>query len=196
MKTKSSALADIETIVEASENSQLGKEFMAKATLPLERLANKLGVSKTQATLFAIIACSSYGEQCSLSDIKRHLDCKSLDMLRLSPDLKALRQSRLVRAKGKRGWYDDENYYVPEHILNCLLNDTEIEKKDMGNLDFDTFILQLDSIFKEKDEKESSVDCFIFDVRELITANQQLDLAQKLDRLNYDDRELVFLLKF
>ena len=189
-------MLDIERIVKASEDSKMKGQFLAKNAQPLERLANKLGISKEQATLFAIIAYSSYCSTCSLSDIKRHLDCKDLDMLRLAPDLKALLQARLIRSNGKRGLYSEENYYVPEYILNCLLNDTEIEKQEIGNLNFDTFILQLDSIFKEKDEKESSFECFVYDVRELITANPQLDFATKIDRLNYEDKELVFLLKF
>lgn len=196
MKEKSTALLDIEKIVKASEDSQMKGQFMEKNAQPLERLANKLGISKEQTTLFAIIAYSSYCSTCSLSDIKRHLDCKDLDMLRLAPDLKALLQARLIRSNGKRGLYSEESYYVPEYILNCLLNDTEIEKQEIGNLNFDTFILQLDSIFKEKDEKGTSFECFVYDVRELITANQQLDFATKLDRLNYNDKELVFLLKF
>ena len=129
MKEKSTALLDIEKIVKASEDSQMKGQFMAKNAQPLERLANKLGISKEQATLFAIIAYSSYCSTCSLSDIKRHLDCKDLDMLRLAPDLKALLQARLIRSNGKRGLYSEESYYVPEYILNCLLNDTEIENK-------------------------------------------------------------------
>ncbi len=189
-------MLDIEKIVKASEDSQMKGQFLAKNAQPLERLAKKMGISKEQATLFAIIAYSSYCSTCSLSDIKRHLDCKDLDMLRLAPDLKALLQARLIRSTGIRGLYCEESYYVPEYILNCLLNDTEIEKQEMGNLNFDKFILQLDSIFKEKDEKETSFECFVYDVRELITANPQLDFATKLDRLNYDDKELVFLLKF
>ena len=196
MKAKSSALLDIEKIFQASEDSQMNSQFLAKNAKLLERLANRLGISREQATLFAIIACSSYCDQCSLTEIQRHLDCKSLDMLRLTPDLKALQQSQLIRAKGRIGRCQGEDYYVPEHILNCLLNDTEIEKKEIGNLDFDTFILQLDSIFKEKEEKESSFECFVYDVHELIAANQQLDFAQKIGRLNYDDKELVFFLKF
>ena len=196
MKEKSTALLDIENIFKASEGSQMNDQFMADNAKPLERLAKRLGISKEQAALFSIIACSSYCDLCSLSDIKQHLDCKSLDMLRLSPDLKALQKARLIRVKGRRGLYNEENYYVPEHILNCLLNDTEIEKQETGNLDFETFILQLDLIFKEKDEKETSFECFVYDVRELITANQQLDFATKLDRLKYNDKELVFLLKF
>ena len=196
MKAKSSALLDIEKIFQASEDSQMNSQFLAKNAKLLERLANRLGISREQATLFAIIACSSYCDQCSLTEIQRHLDCKSLDMLRLSPDLKALQQSQLIRAKGRIGRCQGEDYYVPEHILNCLLNDTEIEKKEIGNLDFDTFILQLDSIFKGKEEMESSFGCFVYDVQELIAANQQLDFAQKIGRLNYDDKELVFLLKF
>lgn len=196
MKEKSTALLDIENIFKASEGSQMNDQFMADNAKPLERLAKRLGISKAQATLFSIIACSSYCDLCSLSDIKQHLDCKGLDMLRLSPDLKALQQTRLIRVKGRRGLYSEENYYVSEDILNCLLNDTKIEKQEIGNLDFETFILQLDLIFKEKDEKETSFECFIYDVRELITANQQLDFATKLDRLNYDDKGLAFLLKF
>lgn len=196
MKAKSTSLLDIEKIVNASEDCKMSSKYMAENAQPLERLAKKLGVSKAQTTLFAIIASSSYNDNCSLSDIKRHLGCENLDMLRLSPDLKALQRARLIRVTGKKSWFNDESYFVPDEILNCLLNDKEIERQEIGNLDFDAFILQLDSIFKEKDEKETSFECFIYDVRELITANPQLDFATKLDRLNYDDKELVFLLKF
>lgn len=196
MKEKSTALLDIEKIVKASEDSQMKGQFMAKNAQPLERLANKLGISKEQTTLFAIIAYSSYNDNCSLSDIKRHLGCENLDMLRLSPDLKALQRARLIRVTGKKSWFNDESYFVPDEILNCLLYDKEIERQEIGNLDFDAFILHLDTLFKEMEEKGTSFECFVYDVRELITANQQLDFATKLDRLNYNDKELVFLLKF
>ena len=86
MKAKSTSLFDIEKIVNASEGSKLSSKFITENTPTLERLSNKLGVSKAQTTLFAIIASSSYNDDCSLSDIKRHLGCENLDMLRLSPD--------------------------------------------------------------------------------------------------------------
>ena len=196
MKAKSTSLLDIENIVNASEDCKMSSKFMAENAQPLERLAKKLGVSKAQTTLFAIIASSSYNDNCSLSDIKRHLGCENLDMLRLSPDLKALQRARLIRVTGKKGLFNDESYFVPDEILNCLLYDKEIERQEIGNLDFDAFILHLDTLFKEMEEKGGNFEGFVYDIRELIKANPQLDFAKKLDRMNLDDKELVLLLKF
>ena len=196
MKAKSTSLLDIENIVNASEDCKMSSKFMAENAQPLERLAKKLGVSKAQATLFAIIASSSYNDDCSLSDIKRHLGCENLDMLRLSPDLKALQRARLIRVTGKKGLFNDESYFVPDEILNCLLYDKEIERQEIGNLDFDAFILHLDTLFKEMEEKGGNFEGLVNDIRELIKANPQLDFAKKLDRMNLDDKELVLLLKF
>ena len=196
MKAKSTSLLDIEKIVNASEDCKMSSKFMAENAQPLERLAKKLGVSKAQATLFAIIASSSYNDDCSLSDIKRHLGCENLDMLRLSPDLKALQRARLIRVTGKKGLFNDESYFVPDEILNCLLYDKEIERQEIGNLDFDAFILHLDTLFKEMEEKGGNFEGLVNDIRELIKANLQLDFAKKLDRMNLDDKELVLLLKF
>ena len=84
MKAKSASLLDIEKIVSASESSKMSSNFMAKNAQPLERLSNKLYVSKAQAILFAFIANSSCNEDCSLSDIKQHLGSENLDMLQLS----------------------------------------------------------------------------------------------------------------
>ena len=196
MKAKSTSLLDIEKIVNASEDCKMSSKFMAENAQPLERLAKKLGVSKAQATLFAIIASSSYNDDCSLSDIKRHLGCENLDMLRLSPDLKALQRARLIRVTGKKGLFNDESYFVPDEILNCLLYDKEIERQEIGNLDFDAFILHLDTLFKEMEEKGGNFEGLVNDIRELIKANPQLDFAKKLDRMNLDDKELVLLLKF
>lgn len=196
MKAKSTSLLDIEKIVNASEDCKMSSKFMAENAQPLERLAKKLGVSKAQTTLFAIIASSSYNGNCSLSDIKRHLGCENLDMLRLSPDLKALQRARLIRVTGKKGLFNDESYFVPDEILNCLLYDKEIERQEIGNLDFDAFILHLDTLFKEMEEKGGNFEGLVNDIRELIKANLQLDFAKKLDRMNLDDKELVLLLKF
>ena len=69
MKEKSTALLDIEKIVKASEDTQMKGQFLAKNAQPLKRLANKLGISKEQATLFAIIAYSSY---CSILRARIH----------------------------------------------------------------------------------------------------------------------------
>lgn len=189
-------MLDIEKIVNASEDCKMSSQFMTENAQLLERLAKKLGVSKAQATLFAIIASSSYNDDCSLSDIKRHLGCENLDMLRLSPDLKALQLARLIRVTGKKGLFNDESYFVPEEILNCLLYDKEIERQEIGNLDFDAFILHLDTLFKEMEEKGGNFEGLVNDIRELIKANLQLDFAKKLDRMNLDDKELVLLLKF
>ena len=196
MKAKSTSLLDIEKIVNASEDCKMSSKYMAENAQPLERLAKKLGVSKAQTTLFAIIASSSYNDNCSLSDIKRHLGCENLDMLRLSPDLKALQRARLIRVTGKKSWFNDESYFVPDEILNCLLYDKEIERQEIGNLDFDAFILHLDTLFKEMEEKGGNFEGLVNDIRELIKANLQLDFAKKLDRMNLDDKELVLLLKF
>jgi len=196
MKAKSTSLLDIEKIVSASEDSKMSSNFMAENAQPLERLSKKLGVSKAQATLFAIIANSSYNDDCSLSDIKRHLGCENLDMLRLSPDLKALQQARLIRISGRKGMFNDENYSVPDEILNCLLYDKEIERQELGNLDSDAFILHLDTLFKETEEKEGSFEGLVYDIRDVIEANPQVDFAKKLGRLNYNDNALVVLLKF
>ena len=196
MKAKSTSLLDIEKIVSASEDSKMSSNFMAENAQPLERLSNKLGTSKAQATLFAIIASSSYNDDCSLSDIKRHLGCENLDMLRLSPDLKALQRARLIRVSGRKGMFNDENYSVPDEILNCLLYDKEIEKQEISNLDFNAFILHLDTLFNEMKEKGGTFECFAYDIRDLIEANPQLDFVQNLNRLKYHDKELVFLLKF
>ncbi len=196
MKAKSTSLLDIENIVNASEDCKMSSKFMAENAQPLERLAKKLGVSKAQTTLFAIIASSSYNGNCSLSDIKRHLGCENLDMLRLSPDLKALQRARLIRVTGKKSWFNDESYFVPDEILNCLLYDKEIERQEIGNLDFDAFILHLDTLFKEMEEKGGNFEGLVNDICELIKANLQLDFAKKLDRMNLDDKELVLLLKF
>lgn len=196
MKAKSTSLLDIENIVNASEDCKMSSQFMTENALSLERLAKKLGVSKAQTTLFAIIASSSYNDDCSLSDIKRHLGCENLDMLRLSPDLKALQRARLIRVTGKKSWFNDESYFVPDEILNCLLYDKEIERQEIDNLDFDAFILHLDTLFKEMEEKGGNFEGLVNDIRELIKANLQLDFAKKLDRMNLDDKELVLLLKF
>ena len=196
MKAKSASLLDIEKIVKASEDSKMSSKFMADNAQPLERLSNKLGVSKAQTTLFAIIASSSYNDECSLSDIKRHLGCENLDMLRLSPDLKALQRTRLVRVKGKRGLFNDESYSVPEEILNCLLYDKEIERQELGSIDNDAFILHLDTLFKETEEKEGNFEGLVYDIHDVIEANPELDFAKKLGRLNYNDNALVILLKF
>ena len=88
MKEKSTALLDIEKIVKASEDSQMKGQFLAKNAQPLERLANKLGISKEQATLFAIIAYSSYCSTCSLSTSNATLTAKTLTCSGLLPTSK------------------------------------------------------------------------------------------------------------
>ncbi len=130
MKAKSTSLLDIEKIVSASEDSKMSSNFMAENAQPLERLSNKQGVSKAQATLFAIIASSSYNDDCSLSDIKRHLGCENLDMLRLSPDLKALQQARLIRVSGRKGMFNDKDQSnflkgLPLHHSQRIVEETD-----------------------------------------------------------------------
>jgi DNA polymerase III delta prime subunit len=198
MKEKSTALLDIEKIVSASEGSKLSSEFITENTPTLERLSKKLGVNKAQATLFAIIASSSYNDDCTLSRLQSHLDCDNLDMLRLSPDLKALQKARLVRPINEKkgaGW---RSYVVPEGILNCLLYDKEIgtEAETMSGLDFEAFILALDKLFGEMTSDETSFDFFVGEIRELLNANPQLEFVKQVTKLHYRNNELVFLLKF
>jgi len=198
MKAKSTSLLDIEKIVKASEGSKLSSKFITENTPTLERLSKKLGVSKAQATLFAIIASSSYNDDCTLSRLQSHLDCDNLDMLRLSPDLKALQKARLVRPINEKkgaGW---RSYVVPEGILNCLLYDKEIgtEAETMSSLDFEAFILALDKLFGEMTSDETSFDFFVGEIRELLNANPQLEFVKQVTKLHYRNNELVFLLKF
>ena len=73
MKAKSTSLLDIEKIVKASEGSKLSSKFITENTPTLERLSKKLGVSKAQATLFAIIASSSYNDDCTRGKIRNRV---------------------------------------------------------------------------------------------------------------------------
>ena len=197
MKAKSTILKDIETIVETSEESQLGKKFMTTAAQPLENLSQWLGVNKTQATLFAIIANYSLDSSCSFGEVKDHLGIENLDMLRLLPDLRELQKAQLIKAKGSK---DHElfwlNYFVPDYVLNNLMSGEQIEKPKIDDLDIETFILRLEKLFEEKRTDEIPYEQFVSEIHELIAANMQLDFACKLHHLHYGDYDLVFLLKF
>jgi len=46
MKAKSTALLDIEKIFQASEDSQMNSQFLAKNAKLLERLDNRLGINR------------------------------------------------------------------------------------------------------------------------------------------------------
>lgn len=195
MKAKSTMLKDIEKIVQTSEDSQLGRKFMTTAALPLESLSKRLSVNKTQAALFAIIANFSFETSCSLSEIQSHLGCANLDMLCLLPDLHELQKAQLIKMKNANQRFYSE-LFITEEIFNCILYDRQIEKPKTCGLDIETFILRLEKLFEGKCDNEIPYDQFTAEIHQLLEDNTQLDFANRILKLRYDDADIIFLLKF
>lgn len=186
-------LTACEQIVTMAEDSRLSKEFFRKANTYIKYVSQTLDLTDTQSVLMALFLDKSDDDHIRLHEIAMHLDVKTIAMMRCLNDIDALVSKEYLRCSKT---FKDNCYRVPREIIECFRKNERYVPRDLSGLTAQDLFIEVDELFKSKNEREISYESLKERVNSLLQQNRQLNIVQKVDRYYFNTEDKILLLLF
>lgn len=183
-----SVLEAFEYIVELAEDSNLGKEFLAKADVHIRYAARKLKLSVMQVVLLAMFVDRSEDCRIMISEIARYAGCRTTKILRLSDDIDVLESKRYLRASRS---HKSLSYRVPGAVLKSLRKNQPYVYEAEPVTDTQTFFDQFNRLINEKDADELTHESLLAQTMDMLEEIKDTIFATELRRCNFGEEDTL-----
>ncbi len=176
-----SILEAFEYIVELAEDSNLDKDFFAKAAPHIKYAASKLQLSEIQVVLLSIFVDRSEDSHIMMSEIASYTGCRTTKILRLSDDIDALEAKCYLRVSRSR---KSLSYRVPVAVLKALRKNQPYVYEKEAVPDTQIFFDRFDLLMNEKSDNEQTHATLIEQTTDMLEEIKDTDFAIALRRCN------------
>lgn len=180
----------IEQVALLAEDSAFCPAFFRAAKRPLEYLAERLSLSKEQATLFSLFVNFSNDSRIRLYTITEFVGCTQIEILRRSADLEELRRRRFIKRTAH-----GEAFGISPAALKMVRENRPMELHSISNLNIHQFFELLKVYISEREDEYCEYDELNQNIVELLNANSSLPFVEKLKSYDLDDEARMFLLQ-
>lgn len=180
----------IEQVTLLAEDSSFCPAFFRAAKRPLEYLAERLSLSKEQATLFSLFVNFSNDSRIRLYTITEFVGCTQIEILRRSADLEELRRRRFI-SRSARG----EAFCVSQLALKMVKEDRTIEMLKTKELNIHQLFELLKLYISERNDEFCDFDELNKNVDDLLKDNSTLPFVEKLKSYDLDEKSRMLLLQ-
>ena len=186
-------LTAVEKIVDLSKDTELSPEFYRQASRYIKHLATRLNLTKEQSVMLAIFIDNCEDNSITLSQIAKHLDCRTTRMIRYGNDIDELvRRDMIIRSKSSRG----VSYRVPLDVIEAFKKDEAFTPRDRSGLTCQQLFNEMSDIFDMVYDNEMDTDTAWEHLKSLLENNRQLAFVQKVNSYSLCDTPLILLLLF
>lgn len=179
-KNEATLLSSIDRVVELAINSKLSNNFYEEAEEALQYLSQRLDITPTQALVFSLFIEKCTDRRIRMSDFAGMIGCRTTRLIELMSEADELYKKGLIgRYKRNKECY----YNVPFEVIEAIKENRKFTPKSLSELSSNEFYDCLDEIFEADHD-----DTYILSdrLRELVTANPQLPIAQVVKRYNIE----------
>lgn len=186
-------LEAMEHIVALAKGSELDDEFYNKADKYICFIADKLQLSKLQSVMLALFIDKSDNRSILASDIAEFLQCTTIQIIKCMNDVDELVcREYIIKRKDDR----QLSFRVPIDVIEALRNNEVFVVKAKTNLSASELMMELETIFEMRENKELSYEQTEGKINNLLEANAGLPFVQELKKLNLIDDEKMLLILF
>ena len=191
---KDMSLLDVmERVVALARGSELSDEFYNKAEEDIWFIADKLQLSKQQSVILSIFVDNSDSRNIFTSDIADFLEFTTIQFIKCMNDVDELvRREYILKREDER----QLSFRVPIDVLEALRNNEVFVVKAKTNLSASELMMELETIFEMRENKELSYEQTEGKINNLLEANAGLPFVQELKKLNLIDDEKMLLILF
>ena len=178
-------LLAIEMIVDSAEDSELSEEFETEASPHLNYLAEKQGITESQALLFALfVEAVGVCNHPDLSDVARFVNCRNVRIMQYQNDVDELVKMGLLREcmGGMFGHY----FTIPNEVMKCLKEDRPFVRKSLTSMNEIEFFQHVIDFTYQRHEKELSTELMLEEMQRLLKDNEQMPIVKELRELKLD----------
>ena len=186
-------LEAMEHIVALAKGSELSDEFYNKADEYICFVADKLQLSKRQSVMLSLFVDKSDNRSILASDIAEFLQCTTIQIIKCMNDVDELvHREYIIKRKDDR----QLSFRVPIDIVEAFRHNETFIAKPKTNLSTSELMMELEEIFKTRDDNELTYEQTAGKINNLLEANAGLLFVQELKRLNLIDDEKMLLILF
>lgn len=185
-------LEAMEHIVALAKGSELSDEFYNKADEYICFVADKLQLSKLQSVMLALFVDKSDDRNILASDIAEFLQCTTIQIIKCMNDVDELVcREYIIKRKDDR----QLSFRVPVDVIEALRNNEAFVVKAKSNLSTSELMLELETVFEMRGNKELSYEQTASKTKRLLENNVNLAFSRKLREyaLNEEDQTLLIL---
>ena len=186
-------LMALEQIIEKAKGSQLSEEFYSEVDKYVKYLSTKLGLTKEQSVMLAIILNKSCEKCLSDSDIGEFVSCSTVRIMRYTNDMDVLEDRGFIRRfRDKRCI----TYRVPSDVFDAFChNEVYVPKNRTGLSCLDLFDELLD-FFDMRDKHEITYEKLVQKINSLLIDNEKLGFVSQIEKYSLceEDKMLLVLL--
>jgi hypothetical protein len=188
-KTNLTMLSAIESVIEITKDSALGKDFMDLAQPYVEYVAKKQHLSMNQALMLSLMMNRFYDNSINIEDLSRFLNCRPFTLLSFQKDIDELEKRHFLRRSNS----DMPSYRIPHEVLNAIKDNRCYEWQCATNLRPMEFFEKVMDIFDEREDCKQSLEDTVKEIDMLIMHNQQLEFCRQLTGLNFKEEDQMLL---
>ena len=190
--TDMSLLDVMERVVALARGSELSDEFYNKAEEDICFIADKLQLSKQQSVILSIFVDNSDSRNIFTSDIADFLEFTTIQFIKCMNDVNELvRREYILKREDER----QLSFRVPIDVIESLRNNEAFVVKAKTNLSASELMMELETIFEKRGNKELSYEQTASKTKCLLENNVDLAFSRKLREyaLNEEDQMLLIL---
>ena len=191
-KKQLSLIDAIETVIEKSEDSKLGKELFKEAKREIKFLADSYGISKTQAVLFCV-AMEKGPRRIDFDDLARYLNINNVRMLQYADDINALIRRRLIRYRDAK---DEEQFDIYPPVVKALKHNEVYTLSPKTGLTCEELFEQLNALFSDLYEDAIIGDEAVLESAKLLEENKQVEFSKQIHALKLTKKEQALVVFF
>ena len=190
---KSLTLIDaIETVIQKSEDSKMGKELFKKAKREIKFLAESYDISETQAVLFCV-AMEKGPRRIDFDDLARYLNINNVRMLQYADDINALIRRRLIRYRDAK---DEEKFDIYPPVVKALKHNEVYTLSPKTGLTCEELFEQLNALFSDLYEDAIIGDEAVLESAKLLEENKQVEFSKQIHVLKLTKKEQALVVFF
>ena len=185
-------LEAMEHIVALAKGSKLSDEFYNKADEYICFIADKLQLSQEQSVMLSLFVDNSDSRNILASDIAEFLQCTTIQIIKCMNDVDELvRREYILKREDER----QLSFRVPIDVIESLTNNEAFVVKAKTNLSASELMMELETIFEKRGNKELSYEQTASKTKCLLENNVDLAFSRKLREyaLNEEDQTLLIL---
>jgi hypothetical protein len=187
-------LQNMEMILKFSRKKGFDSSFYENAAVYAERVAQILGITPIQATLFAHFLNKANDCYINMETIADSLKCTRIQLIQYMDEFDVLEKKKLLCARrdGK-----SVLYRVPLEVINSLRKGGKYEPNPHVNIPISEFFAVLESFFEQRADNELTFRMFCDELKILFENNPELDFIKRIqDVPMLDFEDIVLLLAF
>ena len=190
---KSLTLIDaIETVIQKSEDSKMGRELFKKAKREIKFLAESYDISETQAVLFCV-AMEKGPRRIDFDDLARYLNINNVRMLQYADDINALIRRRLIRYRDAK---DEEQFDIYPPVVKALKHNEVYTLSPKTGLTCEDLFEQLNALFSDLYEDAIIGDEAVLESAKLLDDNKQVEFSKQIHALKLTKKHQALVVFF